>query len=283
MSDMTKSQMIDAQVYELRRAMAKEPGGVWLDLLAQAIDAYRAEVADKLNELAKQEFNLTCELGNARREIEGLKGDVKSAEASEEHKSQALGECRLELIAMRHERDDWKQDAATSETKLEKAIEERDAALKELKWTEAACQCKQTAIVEIGKVLDTVRNERDGALANLAEEKSFSKAMCLRGDRHVKKIVDLSQAMKRLQAQWNIPNYMMPGSLYPAPPSASTESNDSQRTFGDGKRPEHIAGDKTVISWLCCGLKHEFSPPKGGYWAHEACCRSCGSKTNINA
>lgn len=49
-----------------------------------------------------------------------------------------------------------------------------------------------------------------------------------------------------------------------------------------GTDPGSPEGDKTVVSWVCCGKMYSFTPPKKFNWTHDAACPSCGSRTTLN-
>lgn len=322
MSNMTKSQMIDAQVYELRRAMAKEPGGVWLDLLAQAIDEYRAEVA---------------------KEIEGLKGDVKSAEAAFERTDKWLKEMtgnRDELSrsnlgyseratywkdehdriakekhqmakdlesmtlskdewkfacqandarigAALQELDEWKADAATSETKLEKEIEVLSGNLKQA--TEMYENCN-SASEGLAKNFLRMTVARDEALdqvhklrKELYEERGGKTAVQLEGENaSLKEKVENLGGQVSFLKQWVL-DLQGEQKVDPVGFTPITPHEFGEKFFGfDQGAPE---GDKTVISWSCCGVVHNFIAPKiitpFHSYTHTAECHECGSKTTF--
>lgn len=86
------SKNVDQCIREMVGAItAKGYKRLGVDRIAEAIDAYRAEVAKEIEGLnshasamTKRGDNYTSALAAANREIEGLKGDVKSAEAAYE-------------------------------------------------------------------------------------------------------------------------------------------------------------------------------------------------------
>lgn len=208
------SKAIDYRVKQLVTAIEyKGFSRTGIDAVAESIDAYRAEVA---------------------KEIEGLKGDTRSAEAAyEREKVRADGLAQEQdrwtneqlpgwrkrvtdaerardvadayISRVEAERDDWKADAAASEAKLEKATEERDA----------------------------YKVQRDGAEIAL------------------RKIAKLAEH----------PDGVVDAEFDPGAPE----------------------GDKSVITFECCGVKHTFSPPKLGNWNHQAECQECGSLTTFTS
>jgi hypothetical protein len=50
-----------------------------------------------------------------------------------------------------------------------------------------------------------------------------------------------------------------------------------------GFDPGSAEGDKTVVSWTCCGKTRMFTPPKNCVWTHDAACPDCGSVSKFNA